>query len=108
MLKVVRDQLDRLHENSPQVPDNIIQKFKKQFGESTPDLSKPNITNGLDPIQVHKEGQSPADTDRFAIRISSGDRTRDTSQTSSSVRPQIESEVDSSRTSSLICTQSTT
>ena len=108
MLKVVRDQLDRLHENSPQVPDNIIQKFKKQFGESTPDLSKPNITNGLDPIQVHKEGQSPADTDRFAIRISSADRTRDTSQTSSSVRPQIESEVDSSRTSSLICTQSTT
>ena len=109
MLKVVRDQLDRLHENSPQVPDGVIRKFKSQFGNTTPDLSKPNITNGLDPIQVHKEGQSPpADTERFAIRISNGDHTRDTLQTSSLARPLIESEVDSSHTSSSICTQNTT
>lgn len=101
MLKVVRDQLDRLHENSPQVPDQIVAKFKKQFGDSTPHLSKPNITNGLDPIQVHKEGQSPPpDTERFAIKISSGDRTQDTSQMSSLARPLIESEVDNNHTSS--------
>jgi hypothetical protein len=101
MLKVVRDQLDRLHENSPQLSDNIINLFKKQFGHTTPDLSKPNITNGLDPIQVHKEGQSPPpDTDRFTIKISSGDRTQDTSQMSSLARPLIESEVDNNHTSS--------
>ena len=100
MLKVVRDQLDRLHENSPQIPDEIIAKFKKQFGDSTPQLSKPDITNGLDPIQVHKEGQSPAETERFTIKISSGDRTQDTSQMSSLARPLIESEADNNHTSS--------
>jgi len=100
MLKVVRDQLDRLHENSPQIPDQIIRKFKKQFGDTTPHLSKPDITNGLDPIQVHKEGQSPAETERFTIKISSGDRTQDTSQMSSLARPLIESEADSNHTSS--------
>ena len=100
MLKVVRDQLDRLHENSPQIPDEIIAKFKKQFGDSTPQLSKPDITNGLDPIQVHKEGQSPAETERFTIKISNDGHTQDTSQMSSLARPLIESEADSSHTSS--------
>jgi hypothetical protein len=53
MLKVVRDQCDRLQETSPQIPDPIINEFKKNFGESTPDVKKPEITNGLDPIFVY-------------------------------------------------------
>ena len=36
MLKIVRDQCDRLQETSPQIPDNVIEDFKKQFGSSTP------------------------------------------------------------------------
>ena len=109
MLKVVRDQLDRLHETSPQVPEQIISVFKKQFGESTPDLSKPDITNGLDPIHVHVDGQSPAPTkEAFRPRTSSDDHTQDNSQMSSLVRPLIESATDSSRTSSSSCNQSTT
>jgi len=53
MLKVVRDQCDRLQETSPQIPDQVILEFKKKFGDSTPDLKKPEITNGLDPIFVY-------------------------------------------------------
>jgi len=53
MLKIVRDQCDRLQETSPQIPDQIIWEFKKKFGDSTPDLKKPEITNGLDPIFVY-------------------------------------------------------
>jgi len=53
MLKIVRDQCDRLQETSPQIPDQIISEFKKKFGDSTPDLKKPEITNGLDPIFVY-------------------------------------------------------
>ena len=53
MLKVVRDQCDRLQETSPQIPDIVIQEFKDKFGKSTPDLKKPEITNGLDPIYVY-------------------------------------------------------
>jgi hypothetical protein len=56
MLKVVRDQCDRLQEMSPQIPDVVIAEFKKKFGESTPDVKKPEITNGLDPIIVHSTG----------------------------------------------------
>jgi hypothetical protein len=53
MLKVVRDQCDRLQETSPQIPDQIIAEFKHKFGESTPDVKKPEITNGLDPIFIY-------------------------------------------------------
>ena len=52
-LKITRDQLDRLYENAPNVPDTIISEFKRLFGETTPDVSKPEITNGLDPIEVY-------------------------------------------------------
>ena len=59
MLKVVRDGLDQLLDTSPKIPDHIIKEFKNQFDGSTDDLSKPGITNGLDPIYVYAEGSSP-------------------------------------------------
>jgi len=52
-LKVTRDQLDRMYETSPEVPDVVIAHFKKLFGDTTPEVSKPDITNGLDPIEVY-------------------------------------------------------
>ena len=55
MLKMIRDQLDRLHETSPQVPDQTIAEFRAKFGETTPEVSKPEITNGLDPIEVYTD-----------------------------------------------------
>ena len=94
MLKVVREQLDRLQETSPQVPDVIISNFKKTFGKTTPDLSKPEITNGLDPIDVYVEGSSPE-----AFKTSIACHIPDTSQTSSLARPLIESEAGNNHTS---------
>jgi hypothetical protein len=58
MLKTVRDETQRLEETSPQVPDTVIRDFKKRFGDSTPEVTKPEITNGLDPIYVY-----PSDLD---------------------------------------------
>jgi hypothetical protein len=58
MLKTVRDETRRLEEMSPQVPDTVIKDFKKRFGDSTPEVTKPEITNGLDPIYVY-----PSDLD---------------------------------------------
>lgn len=55
MLKIVRDQLDRLQETSPQIPDKVIVEFQKKFGETTPDIKKPEITNGLDPIYIYAD-----------------------------------------------------
>jgi hypothetical protein len=58
MLKIVRDETQRLEETSPQIPDPIIADFKKKFGDTTPEVTKPEITNGLDPIYVY-----PSDLD---------------------------------------------
>jgi hypothetical protein len=58
MLKVVRDEAQRLAEISPQIPDPIIADFKEKFGKTTPEVTKPEITNGLDPIYVY-----PSDVD---------------------------------------------
>ena len=58
MLKIVRDQCDRMQETSPQVPEIIIQEFKDKFAKTTPDLKKPEITNGLDPILIYSESMA--------------------------------------------------
>lgn len=65
MLKIVRDETQRLEETSPQVPDMVIREFKKKFGDSTPEVTKPEITNGLDPIYVY-----PSDIDSPLIGAS--------------------------------------
>jgi hypothetical protein len=54
-LKIIRDQLERLNEISPQIPEQIIADFNSKFHDQT-DVSKPEITNGLDPIHVYVEG----------------------------------------------------
>jgi hypothetical protein len=53
MLKIVREQCDRLQEMSPQVPDVAIKEFRSRFADTTPGVKKPEITNGLDPIYVY-------------------------------------------------------
>ena len=90
MLKVIRDQCDRLNETSPQIPDVIIAEFKEKFGQTTPDVKKPEITNGLDPILVH--GQDVEATPK----TSNVSNILNTLQTSSLVHPLIESASDNS------------
>ena len=59
MLKLVREQLDNLLATSPQIPNEIIVKFNNKFEGTTDNISKPGITNGLDPIEVFRPGMSP-------------------------------------------------
>jgi len=54
MLKVIREQLERLSEISPQLPEPVIAEFNRKFHDQK-NVSKPEITNGLDPIQVYVE-----------------------------------------------------
>jgi len=103
MLKVVREQLDRLQETSKQIPDNIITEFKNKFGSTTPDVSKPEITNGLDAIEVYIEGSSPE-----GFKTSNAYHIPNKSQMLSSARQQIVSGADNSHTSSSSCNSSTT
>lgn len=58
MLKVVREKTQRLEETCPQIPDSIINMFKQKFSTTTPEVTKPEITNGLHPVYVY-----PGDVD---------------------------------------------
>ena len=70
MLKFVREDLDHLLETSPQICPEIIKKFNEKFEGKTDDLSKPNITNGLDPIYIYKEGYSaPSSPNRQELQM---------------------------------------
>lgn len=98
MLKVMRDQLDRLQETSPQIPDSVIVDFKKKFADTTPEVSKPGITNGLDPIEVYLEDCTTPMISGFKVKISSDGRTPDSLQRLSSVHLPTESASDSNHT----------
>jgi len=101
MLKVMRDQLDRLMETSPQIPDTVIELFRQKFYSTTPNITKPEITNGLDPIHVYREEMSPRFQMKPApiiVKTSTDGHTQDTSQTLSSVHPPSASASDSSHT----------
>ena len=77
MLKHVREQLDRQQETSPPVPMQAINMFNLAF-DTTTDVKKPEITNGIDPISVYRGGgmsmtrsQYVASPRRFSIPSSS-------------------------------------
>ena len=51
LLKTMRDQIDRLYETSPAIPQEIVKDFKAEHKEDH--ISRPEIANGLDPIEVY-------------------------------------------------------
>lgn len=53
-LKICRSELDRLIEQSPQIPDNVIRYFEKEF-INMPNLKKPDIAHGIDHTKVFKD-----------------------------------------------------
>jgi len=56
MLKIVREQVERLAETSPAIPEFIVDKFKKNFRKDYKDVAQPDITNGLRRIRVNQTG----------------------------------------------------
>lgn len=57
LLQSVKDAYDRLHEVSPLVPAHLIDEFRRRFDkEEYKDIAKPEITNGLERIEVVVRG----------------------------------------------------
>jgi len=56
-LKICRAELDRLIEQSPAIPDNVIAAFEKEF-EDNKKLRRPDICHGLDRTRVFDSTQS--------------------------------------------------
>ena len=56
-LNICRQDLDRLVEQSPQIPDDIIEMFLQEF-EHQEDLSKPDICNNIEHTSVYDNSKS--------------------------------------------------
>jgi len=52
LLKIVREQYERLQEISPLIPDHILNDFKTRFKDYK-DISKPSEANGLEPVFIN-------------------------------------------------------
>lgn len=56
LLKSTKQEVDRLQELSPLIPDSILKEFQKRF-EKTEGISKPEIANGLEKIVPFRSSQ---------------------------------------------------
>jgi len=56
-LGICRQDLDRLIEQSPQIPDDIIRSFEKEF-EHEQDLARPDICNNLEHTTVYNNSKT--------------------------------------------------
>lgn len=56
-LKICRAELDRLIEQSPPIPDDVINEFKKEF-EDKKDVKKPEICDGMEHTSVFRDNSS--------------------------------------------------
>ena len=56
-LKICRSDLDRLIEQSPPIPDDIIEEFEKEF-EDIKNFKRPDIAHGIDHTKVFNSSDS--------------------------------------------------
>jgi hypothetical protein len=56
-LKICRAELDRLIEQSPPIPDDVIKQFKKEF-EDKPNVKKPEICDGMEHTSIFDNRES--------------------------------------------------
>ena len=82
ILKITREQVERLMEISPAVPEFILNKYKMRFKEIT-DVSHPEIVQGLKKVMINKYEEVHVPVNEGPIKInyaitngSSGDNTR--------------------------------
>ena len=54
MLKLIREDIDRLKETAPPIHQVIVKKFNDKF-KNEPNIAKPDITNGLSKIDIYNE-----------------------------------------------------
>ena len=76
-LKAIREQIDRLNETSPQIPQVVISAFAKRFEPVPAGISVPEICNGLHKVDVY-----PVNTLEESL-AAFRDRTREQSSTPS-------------------------
>lgn len=54
-MKTVSEQIQRLNEIQPQIPDKVIIEYNRKFKDEPNTISRPEITNGLVDIKIYLE-----------------------------------------------------
>ena len=57
LLKIINDQYERLNELSPMIPPDVLSGFKPKM-KKYPDISVPEIANGLESILIYSPKQT--------------------------------------------------
>lgn len=57
LLKVVKEQYERLQEISPLLPEDILLDFRNRFKDYKDKIAFPTETNGLEEIEIFREGR---------------------------------------------------
>ena len=61
LLKMVKNEFDRLAETAPSLPESIIQEFRQRFSDDKyAEVSRPTETNGLEKVTVYETSMSRA------------------------------------------------
>jgi hypothetical protein len=58
-LKIVSEQIQRMNEIQPQIPDKVIQDYQSKFKDEPTTISRPECTNGLVSIDIFLEEEKP-------------------------------------------------
>jgi hypothetical protein len=69
ILKITREQIERLMEISPAVPDGIIRKYKNTF-KNTLDVAQPEIIEGFKKVNINKVEEIKVVESKFKIDVS--------------------------------------
>ena len=70
-MKTVSEQIQRLNEIQPQVPDCVIREYNIKFKDEPSTISRPEITNGLVDIKIYLDQveEKAVETDRPEVQL---------------------------------------
>jgi hypothetical protein len=67
MLKMMRENVERLLETSPAVPEHIIAQYKQKFKHEV-DVAHPEITNGIPKVVINMDEPAPKKETVFPVQ----------------------------------------
>lgn len=71
MLAIIKSDVKNLEDISPLLPEDVLEEYKLEFGdEKYNNIKKPNITNGLSPVEINKSSvDESTSTTTYETRI---------------------------------------
>jgi hypothetical protein len=72
MLKICREQIERLSETSPQSPNHILEMFHNKMGKKYDDVAIPDVANGLKKIVINSPHSPSSPIEMRSLPVASG------------------------------------